>query len=417
MSLFSNLTILVSVLVVIVTAWFTLRSKWRVYNICDDFVYYLDGKVMYVSVHLTNDVTKFKNQVIQLANFIHEYPNHTIVVMGDWNAVVHDNVHKTGLIFLSKDDGTIQCKIDFGRLTSAGILDGATTCKKRILTAQGKKILDQAQSSIDNCFVVYPQGSIFNNISTKTEIKIFDKIVERNVLAPVNYPSDHYAVTRVINLMNSETHHSLTWNVLGESVGVNALNWGEFLPADINLQSNIREIMNEVINDQPDIDGKKFGDLLNNKGISSKTRYSRICNIHPVPEIPENYQTLSVKKFMKEINDELAKESGELNKESQDVQVCARALVNFWNDLYNHKDLKEFFINWFILVAERPKITFDKVLDGYLKKGDLNVIALQEVSKPMISVLVALVSNHPSYKLIYDKNATTKTRGALIVHV
>ncbi len=136
-------------------------------NIGQDTIWYISEStnLLFVVVHLSNDLIKFNTEISALKDFCEIYPEKTIIIMGDYNAVPIKSTDSTNSVkFYSKDMESInqtptnyQAMMSFdNRNVFTSDIKTVSTCKIRIITTQINKFLQTVSSAIDNIIIIEP---------------------------------------------------------------------------------------------------------------------------------------------------------------------------------------------------------------------------------------------------------------------
>jgi hypothetical protein len=434
-------------------------------TIGQDTIYHIsqNHNLVFIVVHLSNDTNTFNTQIIALKDFCSNYPNKTVIIMGDYNAIPKICTQSSNTIkFYSKDLEVHELTLDNynnilsfeNRKIHVSNITAATTCKQRIITTQIIKVLKKISAVIDGIIIIEPVVMIrteiiittdsanantntntntTTNTNTNTTTKInpiytissltsgvviFNNEITTDTISPIEWPSDHYVAYSSIKMAHNVNFNVGTWNVFGESVDKKAYNIFEmaskFVIDQINSNPEIETTLWKIIKSQPDINGKNFEQLYMSKVFSRELRDFNVFTVHcpPINESIIDCELLHELKAMYQLEYDKM-----LSTATEQQLVYAKAILNMWNEFYTDPLLSDLFSGWFNDMVTFPKFSFDQIVMEYLKNNVFHVFGLQEVNSSMLNKLHELrnMIDELGYNLIAPNKINTKTCGVILI--
>ena len=398
----------------------------------DTIHYTLNDNFVFTCIHLSNDTKTLISQIDALKTHCLSFPNRTIVIMGDFNAIPKQPTNsKNSIDFYSKDDNSLQSSIQFDRIVHVSDITTPTTCKERLITVQLIKFLKKASAAIDGIIIIEPiVDSIFNPIdnilkcitSIKSCVKIFKEEITGECIAPIEWMSDHYIVQSNVKYGSDELYNELkfgTLNAFGESIGNKQYNIFEMLTESvINKMNSNPEIKNtflKILESQPDINGVSFERLYMDKVFSKELRKFNIFNIHVPPKCLTGIKDCEL---LNELAEMYENEHQIMISSATDEQLeYANAILNLWREFYTDPLLSDLFVEWFNEIATSQKASIEDVVMAHLIDHTFDVFGLQEINASMLQKFHELTEEFDKigYVFIGPPTITTKTCGVMFI--
>ena len=403
-------------------------------KIGQDTIYHisLTSNLIYIVVHLSNDIQTFNNQLSSLHEFCETYPDKTVIIMGDFNAIPTYSADTASVKFYSKDLEPNEFNPDnhqgifsfTDRNLHVSNIQSPTTCKMRILTVQLIKFLQMVSAVIDGIIVVEPNADYIksHHVINESGAKVFDMNISGNQIVPFEWASDHYVAFSNIDVSDKRIKVG-SWNVFGESVDKESFNIFEMATKFVfdKMESNpeLESTFWNIIDSQPDIGGKSFKDLYKNKVFSKELRNFNLFNIHLPPISDRLIESELLKKLQHNFDIEYKKM---ISTATEQQLTYANAIMDLWNQFYNDPLLGDMFVEWFNSISTSTKTTFDQTIMTYLRNHTFDILGLQEVNQTMLNKLYKSNSQieEMGYTMIAPSDSvnpsiTTKTCGVILI--
>lgn len=364
-----------------------LQTNFRKFG--DDTSYILLEKenLICLSVHTSNDFTKFILQWYEIIIFVKLFQDKNILICGDFNATI--NLDEEGKMFFIHSEKIVPIyeTFKFNPVISNLIL---TTGKMRCLTSQFQKMMKEKFESIDG-FIYFGENLEFfecksyyySSGNTKHEITHEDEI------PPSEWLSDH----SMIKFKTSDfTCYSL--NLFGQSVNGDNCNIFEiFTESGFNKMKTNCEILdrfNLLLLEFSNIESKfgKHSKLIKDKFFSKKTKKYEFVDCL----LPPNFEELnkSTELFLRLEENYNIQHRKYLNSEiSEETEYAMAQIKEFQVKCLNDELLKPFFIDWYLEIENCEKIKIIDIINQIISEEDLSkkiIFCFQEVNESMVNL-------------------------------
>lgn len=415
------------------------------FEIGQDTVIMTDDRFTLISVHNSNDRVNFVKQWTMIRNVIDNNKERTLIICGDFNAKLIQKTKKS-FYFVDKEDyEEVIFDVNLDRNVKVTEFE-STTAKVRCLTAQFKKMLSQAFSSIDGFVIVSPVGSkediVEGAFSGYIEDPVFLDSTHKVVYPPLSWPSDHAMI-----YLRTKFGGIFSMNAFGESVTDSLpLNIFEIFTkkcletyqTNSDVRDEFSKIKNEFLNRPYTIIGSKttttIGRLAKEKHFSKMSRkyaiagsifrpprdfdkrrdqtefYNELCSKYNLEYNKfiedlrakkekvekersdfynfhgkfENCDTDEEKEEYLDLEDKLETKLNEIKEIFQVVQT----ITGVYQEFMTSEKLEEFFNEWYLELETTQKMDIMDVVTGVMENQELNpeYLCLQEVSEGMLEI-------------------------------